>query len=176
MERRGLRGRLARINVSGGGVPKLPVASAEVSVHGVAGDSQRDLQLHGGADRALCLWSLDVIELLQREGHPIESGSTGENLTIAGLDWAALVPGVQLRVGGALLIEITSYAAPCRTIWMSFKLRRYGRISQKKHPGQSRLYARVLRGGRIAPGDGVEVVAETLAAAVVLQQTRDEKA
>jgi MOSC domain-containing protein YiiM len=153
-----MQGRLARINISHGGVPKWAIETAEVGALGVAGDRQRDLRLHGGPDRAVCLWSLDLIEELQREGHPVEPGSTGENLTIAGLPWAQLVPGVRLRVGAQLLLEVTDYATPCRTIWTSFRLRRYGRIGQKKHPGQSRLYARVLQGGRIATGDEVSVV------------------
>jgi MOSC domain-containing protein YiiM len=151
-------GRVARINVSGGGVPKFPVESAEVRVEGLVGDWQRDRRLHGGPDRAVCLWSLEVIEALQREGHPISSGDAGENLTIAGLDWAALAPGSSLRIGPDVVLEITDYTAPCRTIWRSFRLRRYGRISQKRFPGQSRLYARVLRPGFIATGDRVEAV------------------
>jgi MOSC domain-containing protein YiiM len=155
----GQRGRLARINVSLGGVPKWPVDAAEVGVLGVMGDRQANRAIHGGPERALCLWSLEVIEALQREGHPVEPGSTGENLTIAGLPWAQLGPGTRLRVGGELLLEITSYTTPCRTIWASFRFRRYGRIAQKKYPGESRLYARVLRAGRIAAGDEVEVVA-----------------
>jgi MOSC domain-containing protein YiiM len=157
--------RLVSINVSRGGVPKLPVATAEVDALGVVGDHQSNRQLHGGIDRAVCLWSLELIEELQREGHPIAIGATGENLTIAGLDWAQLVPGVRLQVGAELLLEIASYTTPCRTIWSSFRLRRYGRISQKKYPGQSRLYARVLRGGTIARGDEVMVVAAAASAA-----------
>ncbi len=149
------RGRLVLINVSPGGVPKLPVDSAAVSRAGVAGDRQRDLRHHGGPDRAVCLWSLDVIEELQREGHPVAPGSTGENFTLSGLPWAELVPGARLRIGAQLLLEITSYATPCRTIWTSFRLRRYGRISQKKYPGQSRLYARVIEPGRVTKGDEV---------------------
>jgi MOSC domain-containing protein YiiM len=149
-------GRVARINLSDGGVPKLPVESAEVRVEGLVGDRQRDRGLHGGPDRAVCLWSLEVIEALQREGHPISAGDAGENLTIAGLDWVELVPGSRLRIGPEVRLEITDYTTPCRTIWRSFRLRRYGRISQKRFPGQSRLYARVLQPGFIATGDGVE--------------------
>lgn len=64
-------GRVAQINVSPGGVPKLPVASAQVTAQGLVGDRQKNLKYHGGPDRALCLWSLEVIETLLAEGHPI---------------------------------------------------------------------------------------------------------
>jgi MOSC domain-containing protein YiiM len=150
---------LAHINLSSGGVPKTSVDRAAVGFDGLVGDRQSNRKLHGGPERALCLWSLQLIEMLQREGHPVAVGSTGENLTISGLDWALLAPGVGLSIGVSVLIEVTSYAMPCRTIWHSFRLRRYGRISQKRNPGQSRLYARVLTGGPIGVGDAVIVSA-----------------
>src|SRR2546429_5932889 len=54
-----------QINVSDGGVPKLPVPKAYITVQGVAGDRQRSVQYHGGADRGLCLYALEVIEALR---------------------------------------------------------------------------------------------------------------
>ncbi|MGH9944806.1 MAG: MOSC domain-containing protein [Pyrinomonadaceae bacterium] len=147
-----------QLNLSRGGVPKTPVERAELTTEGLAGDVQTDRRYHGGPDRALCLFPLELIEALQSEGHAIHPGSTGENLTIAGLDWSGLVPGSRLALGEEVLIEITSYAAPCRTIAGSFRGGDSKRISQKLHPGQSRLYARVLREGRLAPGQPVRVI------------------
>ncbi|HEX7766743.1 MAG TPA: MOSC domain-containing protein, partial [Nitrospira sp.] len=72
-----------QISVSDGGVPKKPVLEARVSLQGVEGDRQRNLKVHGGPDRAVCLYSLDVIERLQQAGHSIEPGFSGENLTLA---------------------------------------------------------------------------------------------
>lgn len=143
------------LNRSDGGVPKLPVAEAAVSREGMAGDRQSDLKHHGGPDRALCLLALEVILALQVEGHPIYPGSTGENVTISGLDWATLAPGRRVSLG-EVEIEITAYAAPCRTITTSFAGGGFGRLSQKKNPGQSRLYARVLQPGTLRVGDPVE--------------------
>jgi MOSC domain-containing protein YiiM len=60
------------------------------------GDKQRNLQHHGGPDRAIVLFSLEVVRALQEEGHPIATGTTGENLTVSGLDWPSLVPGTEL--------------------------------------------------------------------------------
>ena len=62
------------------------------------------------------------------------AGSTGENLTIGGLDWAALNVGDQLQIGDQLRIEITGYAAPCSNIIASFAGGAITRISQKLHP------------------------------------------
>ena len=139
-----------------GGVPKHPVDSAFLRKEGVEGDRQNDLKHHGGPDRAVCLFSSEVIEELRSEGHPIEAGSVGENLTISGLDWNILQPGSQLNVGNAL-IEITGPAPPCKTIKNSFTKGDFSRISQKKNPGWSRWYARVLKEAQVCPKDNVSV-------------------
>src|SRR5919107_4461162 len=94
---------IAWLNVSDGGVPKLPVARARVTSAGVEGDRQRKLTIHGGPDRALCLWSLELIEALRAEGHPVVPGSAGENVTISGVDWGRVVPGARLRLGSVLV-------------------------------------------------------------------------
>ena len=151
-------GRLVSINVNPrGGVPKQPVASARISVMRVEGDKQRNRRLHGGPLRAVCLFSLERIEALQAEGHPIGPGSTGENLTIAGLDWDTLVPGTRLHIGDAEL-ETTSYTAPCKNIAASFRDEEFNRMSQKLYPGWSRLYARVVSEGSVHVGDRVELL------------------
>lgn len=154
----GTVGSVFRINLSNGGVPKLPVAEARVTPNGIVGDRQRHPAFHGGPERAVSLFSLEVIERLRAEGHPIEPGSTGENVTVAGLDWSLLAPGSRLALGGEVVLEITGYAAPCATIKGSFAQGRFKRISQKVNPGESRLYARVLTEGRIAAGDEARVL------------------
>ena len=151
-------GQIAQINLSDGGVPKRPVPTAEVTTAGLVGDRQRHLQVHGGPSRALCLWSLEVITTLQQEGHPIAPGSAGENLTLAGLDWASLGPGSQLWLGPTVQVEITDYAPPCRANMRWFCDRKFSRISQRHYPGSSRLYARVLAPGPLTVGDRALVV------------------
>jgi MOSC domain-containing protein YiiM len=149
-------GRVEQVNVNPeGGVPKLPVASAFISVFGVEGDLQRDIMFHGGPFRAVSLFSSELIFALQAEGHPIAPGSTGENLTISGLDWPRLTPGDHLRVGEVVL-ELTDYAVPCVTIVDSFLHWNVGRIAHQLHPGWSRLYAAVLEEGTVRPGDPVD--------------------
>jgi len=135
----------------------LPVVEARVTVDGVAGDRQRDGRNHGGPDRAVTLLSLERIERLRAEGHPIGIGTTGENLTVSGVEWDALGPGVRLMVGEVEL-EVTRFAAPCPNIAGSFLGGEFGRLSQKLHPGWSRLCARVLRAGEVRAGDAVEVL------------------
>lgn len=147
-------GRVVSIHASNGGVPKLEIPSSRITATGIEGDRQRNLKHHGGPDRALCLYSLELIGALQAEGHPIVPGSIGENVVISGIDWRRMLPGVALRLG-EVEVELTSYALPCRNIRGSFRNGRIGRVSPESHPGWSRVYARVTRGGQLAPGDVV---------------------
>jgi len=153
-----------QISVSDGGVPKKPVPEARVTERGLEGDRQRNLKFHGGADRAVCLFSLDLIERLQDEGHSIEPGSSGENLTLVGLDWEQIRPGVQLAVGPGIRLEVTSYTVPCDHNARWFRDGEFKRISQKLNPGWSRVYARVLRGGVVRSGDAVMIETATVKA------------
>ena len=145
---------IVQVNVSDGGVPKRAVPEARIDQQGLAGDRQRDLRYHGGPDRAIVLFSLDVIRALQREGHPIAPGTTGENLTVSGLDWNAVVPGTQVQIGEVQL-EVTKYTSPCEKIAGAFADCDFTRISQKRHAGWSRVSARVLAGGLVRMGDPV---------------------
>jgi MOSC domain-containing protein YiiM len=150
-------GRLESINASRGGVPKLSMFEALITEQGLDGDRQRDLRFHGGPDRAIVVFSLDVIRALQREGHTIAAGTTGENLTVSGIGWTRIVPGIELAIGEARLL-VTKYTSPCEKIAFSFFENDYTRISQKLHAGWSRVSARVLRGGLVTIGDAVEIV------------------
>jgi MOSC domain-containing protein YiiM len=140
-----------------GGVPKRATPEAFIAVDGVRGDRQRNLKHHGGPNRAVCLFSLERIEALRAEGHPIAPGTTGENLTLSGIDWDRVVPGVKLKIGDQVELEVLKYTEPCKTIAASFTDGQFGRILQEKHPGFSRVYARVLREGIVRTGDTVSL-------------------
>jgi MOSC domain-containing protein YiiM len=150
--------RIFQINASDGGVPKTPLRSAEVNFLGLITDRHNDVVHHGGPEKALCLYSLELIRLLQAEGHPIFPGSTGENLTLTGLDWSLVEAGLRLRLGQSVTIEVTRYASPCQTIRDSFKGQAFERISWRTHPGWARAYAKVLTPGYIAIGDPVTLL------------------
>jgi len=150
-------GRLESINRSRGGVPKTSVFEALITSQGLDGDHQRDIYDHGGQNRAVVLFSLDLIHALRDEGHPIAAGTTGENLTVSGIDWSSVRPGSELLIGDVQLV-VTEYTAPCETIRDSFLDDDFTRISQKVHPGWSRVSARVVVGGIVRPGDAVSHV------------------
>ena len=159
-----MNARIVQISVSRGGVPKTAVPTARVTADGLEGDAQRDREHHGGPERAVCLYSLEAIEHLRAEGHSIAPGSIGENVTVEGLDWSAVAPGDHLLLGGRVLVQVTRYTSPCLNIRGSFKDGEFARVSQKRHPGWSRVYARVLVEGTIRRDDPVRLLDEIRAA------------
>ena len=150
--------RIAQISRSEGGVPKRAVPAAPVTTLGLEGDVQGNRTIHGGAERALCLFSLERIRVLQAEGHPISPGSIGENLTLALHPAVLAVP----RLGSEVVVQVTRYTAPC-----SFRDHDSARVSQKLHPGDSRVYARVLHEGNVESGDPVRILSDHEASALI---------
>ena len=150
--------KVVSININeNGGVPKYPIENAFIGKYNVKGDKQNDTKHHGGIDRAVCLFSMDVISALKMEGHPIFPGSTGENITIEGVDWKSLKIGDKLMFGD-VEIQLTGPTAPCKTIAKSFVSGQFVRISQKKNPGWSRWYAKVLKEGFVNCFDKVHIL------------------
>ena len=156
-----MTGRIVSLNRSKGGVPKLPVSEVLVGPDGMEGDRQKDRRHHGGQERALCLYSSELIDALRAEGHPISPGATGENVTIDRLDWRDVVPGARLRIGD-LTLDITEFAWPCKTIRRAFLDENSNRISEKLHPGWSRVYARVSGTGLLRVSDEVHLMASSI--------------
>jgi MOSC domain-containing protein YiiM len=150
-------GRIFQINRSDGGLPKLACQLAEVTSLGLVGDRQEETDVHGGPDRALCLFSLERILTLQAEAHPIFPGAIGENLTLSGVDWELMIPGARLRLGEAVILELTRYTTPCNNLIPYFIGGDYSRVAQKRYPGWSRLYAHVLQTGSLQVGDRVNI-------------------
>ena len=147
--------RVLQVNVSNGGVPKRAVGAAVVRRDGLEGDAVNHPKVHGGPERAVCLFPVELIRALQDEGHPIFPGAVGENLTVAGLDWSALEVGDEVAVGEEVVLQLASRVEPCNTIKAYFADGNFKRIKPDRAPGETRWYARVLREGTVRPGDEV---------------------
>lgn len=142
---------LAQLNVSPGGMPKLPVPAARVTFAGVAGDRQRNRKYHGGPGRAVCLYSEELYAQLRADGVAVTSGQIGENFTTRGLDLQSLAPGDRLRVGGCV-IEITAVRVPCA------QLKKWDARLPKLIVGRSGWVAKVVEEGEVKVGDEIEAL------------------
>ncbi len=159
----GSHGLISSINVSHpGGVPKRPIDRTIVTTRGLVGDGQRTKEpVHGGPEKAVCLYGVEQIARVNADGHHLYPGAIGENLTVSGLDLGGLREGDRLRIGAAEsgpVIQLSGPAAPCRNIAGSFEDWRIARVSHKVRPEDSRWYARVLREGPIVTGDQIELL------------------
>jgi MOSC domain-containing protein YiiM/GNAT superfamily N-acetyltransferase len=152
-------GRLLQVNVSPGGVPKLPIEDGRVTWLGIEGDRQQETTVHGGPHRAVSILGIEAIRRVAAEGHPIAPGTTGENLTTEGFDVSTLPAGTRLEIGTEVVLELAGAANPCRTIRHSFADLRFGRLGMSVSPADSRMYARVIREGTVHPGDPIHLTA-----------------
>ena len=148
---------IVSINVSElGGVPKLPLKTVIVKFEGVEGDHNRFRmeRKNGDPGRAVCIFSMERILQLQKEGHPIEVGTAGENFTIEGMDWPELEVGMTIRLGSAV-IRLSEPCAPCSKIGKSFVENNFSRVDHNKREGWSRWSASVIEEGSVSVGDAV---------------------
>jgi len=158
-------GSIVQINISPGGVPKRPIAEAEVTPEGIRGDSWAHPQIHGGPNQALLLITSEGIGQLIAQGYPVYPGALGENLTTLGLDRRQMRIGQRYRVGEVML-EITKMRAPCVTLDVygpSIKNAVYDaqvKAGDASSPrwGLAGFYARVLRSGLIRPKDIIGLI------------------
>ena len=139
-----------------GGVPKPQVQQLQITADGCIGDFQRDKKHHGGTQRAVCLFSEEVIAALQEEGHPIFPGSVGENILLREVDWKKIKVGSQLFFQ-QLVLEVTSDAPPCKTIGDSFIGGKFTSISAKIKPNWTRWYAKVITEGQVNVDENVSI-------------------
>ncbi len=146
-------GTVTQLSRSGGGVPKLPVDSVDVDFAGVVGDKHTYLVHHGRPWQALCLWSDEVIDAFRADGHPLSRGAAGENITVSGLRWADVRPGVRIRVG-EVLADVQAFAEPCASNAKWFLGGDFSLMGKDRGP-VSRVYATVLEPGRITTGDAI---------------------
>ena len=148
------------INISSeGGVPKLPIDRAEILFAGVKGDYNRfRMEKNNGiGTRAVTLFSLEQIKKLKGEGHTIDVGTTGENITIEVIDWPTLEAGTRMMVGEAM-IELSEPTAPCSKIGKSFIDGAFSRIDHELEMGWSRWSASVIEEGLVEIGSQVIIL------------------
>ncbi|MEL0268513.1 MAG: MOSC domain-containing protein [Euryarchaeota archaeon] len=145
------------INISTqGGVPKLSINKAQIKFEGVDGDFNkfRTEKKNSTGTRAVTLFSLEQIEKLKSEGHSIDVGTTGENITIEGVDWPSLEVGARMMIGEAM-IELSEPTAPCSKIGKSFIDGAFSRIDHELELGWSRWSASVIEEGQVEIGSQV---------------------
>jgi len=137
-------------------VKRAVATTVEVTPLGLVGDSQADLRVHGGPEKAVYGYSTANYAAWRAE-YPQHSrllvpGGFGENLAIDGMMEADLCVGDVHEIGGALL-QVCQPRQPCFKFALRFDDTALPRAMVRN--GRSGWYYRVIRVGAIAQGDAI---------------------
>ncbi len=135
------------------GIFKQPVATANVTKLGIAGDTVADQVHHGGVDQAVYLYSsADYRYWADRLQRDLPYGIFGENITLSNFGSATPRIGDRIQLG-AVLLEVTSGRVPCSKLAARVGIPQFVKqFAQAERPG---LYTRVLKTGTLQLGDSV---------------------
>lgn len=122
---------------------------------GLAGDEQADRRVHGGIDRAICIYPGEHYPHWNETlGLVLPLGGFGENLTTRGLDERTVHIGDSFRIG-SVLVEVSTPRRPCWKLgarWSSREL-----PVQLQQSGLTGFYVRVIESGFLSAGDGIRL-------------------
>jgi len=135
-----------------------------VAGHGLEGDAHA-----GDWHRQVSLLAVESVEKMRAKGLDVGPGDFGENLTTEGLDLTSLPVGTLLVVraarGGTAsetpLLELTQIGKECHT-----RCAIYYQAGDCVMPREG-VFVRVLRGGPVAVGDRLEVLAGAFRVAIL---------
>ena len=138
------------INISNGGIPKLPVDSVFIHEGGLQGDGHNH-EKHCRPTQAVSLQDSEKLVEINKEGYSLRAGSTGENINVCNLDVNGLSAGTRLVFSGGVEIEITRMRPPC------YVLDAIDPRLKKDILGRCGVYAKVVQEGRLVLGEKIMV-------------------
>lgn len=129
------------------GTLKNEVSEANfIEEFGIEGDA------HAGKwHRQVSLLSFEKVEEFNARGAGVKPGAFGENLLVEGWDLKTIPVGTKFRCNDVLL-EITQIGKECHHGCEIFQ--KMGDCIMPRNG----IFARVLKGGKIKPGDQIEIV------------------
>jgi MOSC domain-containing protein YiiM len=129
------------------GERKKPVAAVQLREnHGIVGDAHA-----GDWHRQVSLLARESIAKMQALGLNVDAGDFAENITTSGIDLVSLPIGSRLNLGETL-VEVTQIGKECHT-----RCAIYHQAGDCVMPREG-IFARVIRGGTVKPGDEVRLV------------------
>lgn len=118
-----------------------------IKEHGLEGDA------HAGAwHRQVSFLAMESIEAARDRGLHVDFGDFAENIATEGIDWLAIPVGTKMKLGDSALVEITQIGKECHK-----KCAIYYQAGDCIMPREG-VFARVLEGGTIRPGDPIVIL------------------
>ena len=117
--------------------------------------------------RQLSLLAIENIREMQQKGLDVDSGDFAENITTEGLALWKLPVGTKLSLGDNVLVEVTQIGKTCHS-----RCAIYHQVGDCVMPKKG-IFARVLKGGIVQPGDVIQVLgADTSSEVLPIAQER----
>ncbi|WP_374015642.1 MOSC domain-containing protein [Phaeobacter sp. A36a-5a] len=140
-------------------IHKSPVAGSQmIDINGFTGNSQADLTVHGGADKAIHHYASEHYRLWQDEAElppTAVPAAFGENIASYGLTEDTLCIGDILRLGSAV-VQISQGRQPCWKLGLYTQNKRMPYLFQKT--GRTGWYYRVLEPGAVQTHDEIRLI------------------
>ena len=108
---------------------------------------------HAGAwHRQVSLLSSESVEAFKAQGAPVHDGSFGENIVVEGFDFKRLPVGTRFAVGtDGVVLEQTQVGKHCHSRCEIYRI-----MGDCIMPREG-VFARVLHGGVVRPGDRISI-------------------
>jgi MOSC domain-containing protein YiiM len=144
-----LAGSIVAVSVSDKkGVVKHNVPEATLLVElGLAGDAHAE-----GGKRQVSLLAIESIDKMRAAGAAVNPGDFAENLTTRGIAVETLPIGTHLKIGEEAEVIVTQIGKACHKGCAIRDL-----VGDCIMPREG-IFARVIKGGRVRPGDVIEVL------------------
>lgn len=113
---------------------------------------EKDAHAARGIARQVSLLAVESIDKMRGRGLELNPGDFAENLTIEGMELFTIPVGTRLSVGPEVVLEISQIGKACHSGCAIFQA-----VGSCIMPKEG-VFGRVVRGGKVRPGDAVEVV------------------
>ena len=142
--------RVVSINISKGGIPKIPVSMVRLTFLGLDGDGHNHTK-HNTPTQAICIQDLEKLIQLSQNGYDLEPGQAGENLTVENLNVNGLALGAILEFSGGVILEISKVRKPC------YVMDAIDPRLKDDAVGRHGMYAKVVKEGILKTGETIVV-------------------
>jgi MOSC domain-containing protein YiiM len=130
------------------GTKKTPIPKGQFKKEfGMVNDAHADSTWH----RQVSLLANESVEKMRQLGVKCNPGDFAENLTTEGIELVTLPIGTRLSVGEKVVLEVSQIGKECHTRCAIFY-----QVGTCVMPTEG-IFARVIEGGAIKPGDSIQV-------------------
>ena len=127
-----------------------------INSFGFIDDTQSDKAVHGGVDKAICVYSQKYYDFFNEKHHlNLPLCAFGENLTINNLDDSEICLGDRFQCGEAIF-EVSQPRQPCWKISSIIGIKNLTSLLVKEH--KTGFYFRVIKGGTIRYNDSLKLI------------------